>query len=183
MPEFTLTKVKTFIGNEGHGLNAEITMDCKPVAFALDEANGGMIQVDWFSVQGRLRSHGNDAARTALLQHARAEYEKAGGDAAYEAKCKDRGLWFEGCGMAQRSDQDVIEHRVNEEFARVVTMRNLKRWSKTKTVFRLKDDKDGEYRTLSKPYAPGVVPYLAGKYGQSLEFVFNPAQPALQGIS
>ena len=76
MPEFTLTKVKTFIGNEGHGLNAEITMDGKPVAFVLDEANGGMIQVDWFSVQGRLRSHGNDAARAALLQHARAEYEE-----------------------------------------------------------------------------------------------------------
>ena len=37
MPQFTLAKVKTFIGNEGHGLNAEIIMDGTAVAFVLDE--------------------------------------------------------------------------------------------------------------------------------------------------
>lgn len=183
MPQFTLAKVKTFIGNEGHGLNAEITMDGAAVAFVLDEATGGMLQVDWFTMQGRQRSRGNDAARAELLQHARAEYEREGGDAAHESRRKEMGLWFEGCGLSQRSDHDMIEHWVNEEFARVVALRNLKRWAKTKTVFRLKGDKDGEYRTLSKPYGAGVVQVLKGKYGESLDFVFNPAMPALQGIS
>lgn len=183
MPQFTLAKVKTFIGNEGHGLNAEITMDGQAVAFVLDDASGGMLQVDWFTMQGRQRSRGNEAARAALLQHARADYDSAGGDAAHEARLKELGLWFEGCGLSQRSEHDLIEHWVNEEFARVVAMRNLKRWAKTKTVFRLKGDKVGEYRTLGRPYAEGVIPFLRGRYGESLDFVFNPAAPALHGVN
>lgn len=149
----------------------------------MDEANGGIVQVRWFSAQGRKRALSNDSALNALLQHARAEYERAGGDPAYEAKRKKRGQWFEGCGLAKRTDHEMIEHWVNEEFGRVVTMRTLKRWSKTKTIFRLKTDQDGEFRTMSTPYAAEVAQFLTGKYGDSLDFVFNPARPALQGIS
>lgn len=182
MSRFNLAKVKTFLGRQGHGLNAEITMDGKPVAVVLDEANGGVVRITWFTAQGRERRRGNEQARTALLQYARSEYETRGGDLAHEARCKDRGLWFEGCGLASRSDDDMIEHWVNEEFERSVTLRNLKRWSRSKTMFRLKSDKEGEYRSLTKPYAPGAVAFLRNKYGDALAFVFNPAAPSLEGI-
>lgn len=182
MHEFNLANVKTFLGRQGHGLNAVIVMDGKPVADVLDEANGGAMRVTWFAGKGPERGQGNEAARSALLQHVRDEHERQSGDAAHEARCKERGIWFEGCGLSGRGDQDVIEHWINEEFARMETLRNLKRWSKTKTVFRLRSDKDGEYRTLTKPYTPEVVAFLREKFGDQLAFVFNPASPSLEGI-
>lgn len=45
--KYTVTKIKTFRGREGHGLNATLCRDGKPVAFVLDDANGGMVDFDW----------------------------------------------------------------------------------------------------------------------------------------
>ena len=44
---YELKKIKTFIGNEGHGLNATLIWNGVKVAFVLDDAGGGDIQVHW----------------------------------------------------------------------------------------------------------------------------------------
>ena len=45
--KYSLRKVKTFEGRDGHGLNAELLRDGKPVAFILDEGCGGEMRFRW----------------------------------------------------------------------------------------------------------------------------------------
>lgn len=47
MSEYSVSKVKTFRGREGYGFNAELQRGGKPIAFVIDEANGGMYHFEW----------------------------------------------------------------------------------------------------------------------------------------
>lgn len=47
MSEYTVSKVKTFRGREGYGFNAELLRDGSPIAFVIDEANGGVYHFEW----------------------------------------------------------------------------------------------------------------------------------------
>lgn len=42
-PKIELKKVKTFIGNEGHGLNAEVWVDGIKTAYVIDDASGSIM--------------------------------------------------------------------------------------------------------------------------------------------
>jgi len=44
---YTVRNVKTFIGMEGHGFNATLCRDGKPIAFVIDDANGGCLHFQW----------------------------------------------------------------------------------------------------------------------------------------
>lgn len=46
-PLYTVKGVKTFVGMEGHGYNASLYRDGKLVAFVIDDASGGPLQVEW----------------------------------------------------------------------------------------------------------------------------------------
>lgn len=46
-PVYTLKSVKTFIGREGHGFNAVLCRDGKPVADVRDDASGGPVDFHW----------------------------------------------------------------------------------------------------------------------------------------
>lgn len=46
-PVYTVKGIKTFIGMEGHGYNATLYRDGKAVAFAIDDASGGDLQIEW----------------------------------------------------------------------------------------------------------------------------------------
>lgn len=46
-PAYTVKGIKTFIGMEGHGYNASLYRDGKLVAFVIDDASGGPLQVEW----------------------------------------------------------------------------------------------------------------------------------------
>ena len=47
---FSVKGLKTFIGREGHGVNANLYYKGKKVAFLLDSGNGGCLDIDWESV-------------------------------------------------------------------------------------------------------------------------------------
>tara|TARA_Y100001963_G_scaffold34739_1_gene48390 strand:+ start:1991 stop:2581 length:591 start_codon:yes stop_codon:yes gene_type:complete len=51
---FTIKGLKTFIGREGYGVNANLYHKGKKVAFLLDSGNGGCLDIDW------LRSRNGD---------------------------------------------------------------------------------------------------------------------------
>jgi hypothetical protein len=52
--------------------------------------------------------------------------------------------------------------------------RRFARLMKTKTVFRLKSDKDGDWRTLNGgPYSPAAREWLVKKYGDNLGEIMN----------
>lgn len=46
-PLYTVKGIKTFVGMEGQGYNASLYRDGKPVAFVIDDASGGPLQVEW----------------------------------------------------------------------------------------------------------------------------------------
>lgn len=51
--------------------------------------------------------------------------------------------------------------------------RKLKRWSKTKTPFRLKGMEKGAWRVLGSPYSPMVREFLIKKYGDEIETIYT----------
>jgi len=62
----------------------------------------------------------------------------------------------------------------NERRARA----QIKRWCKTQTVFRLKGDEEGRWRTVKALYSGKVKQYLVAKYGDKIECVANEWVPA-----
>jgi len=46
-PTYTVKGIKTFTGMEGHGYNATLYRDGKAVAFVIDDASGGDLQIEW----------------------------------------------------------------------------------------------------------------------------------------
>jgi hypothetical protein len=44
---FEIKKLKSFMGNEGYGFNAELWMDGRKAAFVIDDASGGGFQWHW----------------------------------------------------------------------------------------------------------------------------------------
>lgn len=183
-PRFALTKIKTFEGRNGPGLNAQITMDGKAVADVLDSGDGGMMSIDFFSAaSGGQRTYGNPAAEAALVAHLRAEYAAAGGDGGYKARMQALGLWVEGSELSSRSDHDVIEEWINRTVDEVKTIASYKRMAKSATLFRLAEDKSTAYRKVKAPLSdPRVLPHLREKYGASLVWVFDPENPSLTGL-
>ena len=51
--------------------------------------------------------------------------------------------------------------------------KKIKRWCKTQTVFQLKGDTFGHFRTVKSPFAPAVKKYLVDKYGDKLDTIYN----------
>ncbi|MFA5419833.1 MAG: hypothetical protein WC341_15375 [Bacteroidales bacterium] len=49
----------------------------------------------------------------------------------------------------------------------------LKRWCKKSTMFRLKGDKKGEWRTVKHVFNAEVKAFLVGKYGDTIETIAN----------
>ena len=51
--KLTVAKVKSFIGNEGYGFNADLLADGKKVAFVMDAAWGGEYEFDWVNPEAQ----------------------------------------------------------------------------------------------------------------------------------
>lgn len=177
---YTLTKIKSFTGMDGLGLNATICCDGKPVAFVLDEGCGGELQID-FRNPGQSPASYRAAAGTwqdnekAALVWAMDWYTNS--PDAQESRNIDAQL------AAQYPDSkrtktpfdalvDWVNHTADEVLSAKKAQAQLNRWSKTKTVFRLKGDPKGEYRTLGVPLTDArVLPMLRQKYGDTIEYI------------
>ncbi|AME18067.1 hypothetical protein AAT1_02041 [Pseudomonas phage AAT-1] len=53
-PTYTVKGVKTFVGMEGYGYNGSLYRDGKLVAFVIDDASGGPLQIEWKDVSDGL---------------------------------------------------------------------------------------------------------------------------------
>lgn len=67
-------------------------------------------------------------------------------------------------------DSDIFVGELVEQYE---TGKKLKSWCKTKTVFILKSDKAGEYRTVLHVYTDAVRKFLESKYKDDLLEVVN----------
>lgn len=53
MANYGVSKVKVFVGIEGHGFNATLMRDGKPVALVIDDASSGPTMFNWLDEKAR----------------------------------------------------------------------------------------------------------------------------------
>lgn len=127
----TIRKFKSFRGMEGYGFNAELLYCGKPVAFVIDEANGGCLDWQWYKdidikvVKDELRQ-----SRAFL----------------------DSRNKFPTLGEASALDSAMIDIVLTHE-----EMQSIKRWCKTKLVWKLPTAAKGQYGTWKVPYTTEFV--------------------------
>ena len=74
-------------------------------------------------------------------------------------------------GVTLKQDADTLLGDILDEY---LNNKRFARLMKTKTVFRLKTDKDGDWRTLNGgPYSPAAREWLVKKYGDNLGEIMN----------
>ena len=66
-----------------------------------------------------------------------------------------------------------IDQLIDELIAKQEERKQLKRWCKTQTVFRLKGDQPGSWRTVKSIFTPAVKEYMVKKYGNTIETIAN----------
>jgi hypothetical protein len=143
---YTVKGLKSFQGMDGLAYSATICRDGKRVGTVMNEGCGGETNFDWF----------NDAEEkaakdfVAALPHEMNEFTQ----------------------KMEPQDMDCYFAALCDKYEEV---QRLKRAMRAKTFFRLKDEtyKDGEWRTVKKPYSPEVQKYLDEKYGNRVSEILN----------
>lgn len=162
MSKYTVRKVKTFVGHEGHGFNAELLRDGVPVAFAIDEGNGGDVRFDWYDrrhVPIELLRHGANKPVTLKVPiESAALHEHIKGQTRTEY-----GETFP-LSMDMFVAELVDEHKM---------LAAIKRRCKTGTCYRLVGQEPGAYMTTNVKYSKAFGEAVRAKYGDKLECVYN----------
>ncbi|MEI6423293.1 MAG: hypothetical protein WCP55_13810 [Lentisphaerota bacterium] len=153
---YSLRKVKTFIGNEGRGFNAELLRDGRPVAFVIDSAQGGEFEYQWYG-GGKTLGKKHLAEMFKLQKFVETLPDLDGGH-----------------GML-RMDMDRYVGSLLDAYLEDRQKRN---WCKTNCVFRLKGDTEGEYRTIPVPrnnpeLMVKCIAHVKEMYGDRVEEILN----------
>lgn len=152
--KYTVTKIKTFRGREGHGLNATLCRDGNAVAFILDDGNGGMVDFDWAD-----QKHG-ESAEEAMFQAFIA--------ATVPPDPKDEDSTLDAATLRQFA----MENWVNTEVDSLQHDKRLRKACKTKTLFQVGDKIGSDEFMVIKGVAPIIRPYLEKKYkGQKIRIL------------
>lgn len=177
---YTIAKIKTFIGNEGQGLNAVLVKDGKPVAFVLDDANGGELQVDFTNPEQNAKSyqaHRSSAkkAEADCIAHAREWWNNSPNAEESRKFFKQLNEDYPESARATQSDWNCLRAWIDHEVDAALMKRSLDRMSKTKTLFRLNDEiyAEGEYRAVKAPYSEAVRAQLDKKYGKRIMMIYG----------
>ena len=162
MSKYTVRKVKTFAGHEGQGFNAELISDGIPVAFVIDEGNGGEPRFDWYDRE-RVRSEFADTAGGKTLARMIPKEEAV-------LRGHIKGQTRTAYGETFPLTMDVFVAELVGEHLMLVAM---KRKCKTSTCYRLAGQAPGEYMQMKAIYSNGLGDRLRAKYGDKLECVHN----------
>lgn len=177
MATYSISKIKTFNGREGQGLNATILKDGKPICYVLDDASGGEVDYDYRNPKQTAASF------QATTKEMAAQEERELGDyclslltdeerAQAYADVHQRNEAYAKHNNDYRVDvestvrQDAVETWVNNFVDALQEKKQLDRLAKKKTLFRKPGEKyqDGEWCTLKVPYSPEVKAFLDKKY-------------------
>ena len=158
---YTLKGLTSWRGREGYGFQVKLMADGKVIAEVTDEAHGGQIRWDIrdeaamraFGVAHGLvaPSDGSDVPTPNDLYSSRTGWEK-------ELEVEE--VYSTAiCEMV-----DALENAQRHK-------KQVRRWCKTETLFRLPEDKEGSYRTIKAVYAPPVRKFILQKYGPTVTIV------------
>jgi hypothetical protein len=130
-----------------------VYVDGKKAAFARDDGNGGQMFIDWTPTRKPGKSIFDSPVKDRLVEWCAAQPEVDYGD------------------FSMPLD---IETLINREIDRMQEEKQLRRWCRTKVVFRVEGDEEGAYRTLDVKFAGNearVQAQLATKYGDKVEIL------------
>lgn len=160
--DYSLKGIKTFTGNEGIGLNATIYLGKRKIADVLDDANGGDVQIHYIARE-------EEAPFVAMVE---AWFTASGEEQRWNEEmqklCAGSDLKPEPARLISKIDQWIDARLADRE-----REKNLKRWAKTKTPYRLKGDTPEEWRIIKSPISPKLIQYLRDKYGGQIETIYG----------
>ncbi len=152
---FSLRGIKTFQGKDGHGLNATLLRNGKPVCTLLDEGCGGEM---WFQWHDQRHGASEEEKRfNAFIDKRRAEIPA---DKVNEYDMNEREL-FDG------------ETWINGEVDRIQNDRRFKRLCKTKTLFQVDGEIGGDSFRTVKGVGPQIRAWIDKQYAGKKVYVLN----------
>ena len=146
---WSVRRVRTFQGMEGLGFNAELLRDGKPVAFVIDDGNGGQYNIRWYT---RTTKTENEEQRLTEFVESHTHVNELN-------------------GKPYRAEPDTL---IGELVDKYENNRKFKRLSKTRTLFRLKSDPGDSWSSIRVPYSAEVTTRLIKQYGKDLVRVYDP---------
>ena len=148
--DWTVAKVKTFMGREGHGFNCELRYKGDPVCFIINSADGGDFRWQWCQAMSDVKT------RLAVLVKALPKWvDKCTGP---EGITQNEDMWLEG----------LVNDQANAA--------QLKKWCKTSVVFTLDGDAEGAYRKCTFKTAEEyrkTVAHIRTKYHDRTVTILN----------
>lgn len=141
--EYSVKKVKTFMGHEGGGYNADLYRGKKKVATVIDQGDGGEPYIYWVDVEAKI-------VPITITNH---KDEKCTFHGTPEQK-----LFKEHLETLPLQKEFDMELRVSDDWFLSALVEayeegeQLRKWCKKKTVLKLNGQGDGEYSVLPQPY-------------------------------
>jgi len=149
--DYSIGQVKTFRGMEGMGFNLNLYRDGKKVCFVFDDACGGPYSYEWVDWKEKTE-------------------EGIFIDLMKSLPARSLGLG-NGEPITVDMDGDIF---VNEMFESFMQDKDMKKKCKTKILFILKDNKEGEYYEIKNAiYDTKTKEFLIKKYGDDLKEIIN----------
>jgi hypothetical protein len=166
MTKYSVNGIKSFIGMEGHGFNANLLADGKKVCFVIDGAQGGEYDFQWLDFKAEkvdvtvVRFDGTPFTRKGTPN------EKAFYD--YLASLPKVYCDYFKEDRAT-SDESFVCNLVTEW----ETTRDFKRKCKKKTLVKLHSHKKGEYIAWNYPYDAEMKAHVTKEHGADLKEIIN----------
>ena len=159
-PKLEAKGIKTFLGSEGHGFNATLWVNGRKAATVIDSADGGTYRWHWTDKFAEKIFE----AYVGTLPEEVHYWEPTPINGPKPEPTATNSFTF-------KPDADSVMGKLVDD---ALNARRFARLMKTKTVFRLKSDKDGDWRTLNGgPYSPAARAWLEKKYGDDLGEIMN----------
>lgn len=163
---FEVKNVKTFVGMEGEGFNCTLYKDGKRIAFVIDSAQGGEYQFQWVDHKLERVDIKSFDLKGDEITYKGTPLEKVVVDFVNTLPPEDVDFHDE----TVRVDLDIFVAHLVEQYEEA---KQLKGWCRKKTLFVLKGDEGGHYRTVTAPYGEKVKDFITEKYGDQVEEIIN----------
>lgn len=164
---YTITKYKRFMGTDGHGFNATLCRDGKPVANMIDSGCGGCIDYSWLDFHApRVDVPWLDWEDKPITIRATPE------EALLYEECRGKTWTSNFKGMESKVFKYDPDYLVGQLINDHENTRRFKTMCKSKTLVAFRGDPEGEYRVFKVPFSPRVKQELQARYGDKItEFV------------
>ena len=175
--DYSVKNVKSFMGMDALGFNCNLYRGKKKIAFCIDDGNGGMLHIDW--MHSKLPKTENEYPNKKAYDKAWDEWKKL---KAEEEKLllkhvkklpKVKSSFGGKEEMELTIDMDWFITDLVSKWEQDAEERKIQRQCKSKTLFRLKGDKEGEHWVLKNTFDDRVRKALNDKYGDKLEEIIN----------